>query len=390
MKIFYFGDRTVELEKFAFAIAEDIPNFTSTSTLWQEIGSSEEDQIVVVGSDVSISDAFAISEKCRVEHPHTRVILSRPRLDVDVLARALRSGIAEVVSADDPTSFAESVRRINELFRAGIGKVRLENGSNRRARIIVVFSAKGGCGKTTVSINLATTLSMESKVCLIDLDLQFGDIAVSMQKDPEKTISSSIAMGTDIDKLGARSMLTNYNKNLDLLLAPNNPTDVEFINGSIIGAILESLKSDYDYIVIDTPPAFTDFVLKAMEMMDVCFLITTLDMPALKNMRVVIDTMKALKLDLSNLNVVINRSDSKTGISLREAEELIDRPISFKVPNETNVSIATNRGVPTCTAIPKSDFSKEFRSMRTYLNELFAIKSSSENPKRSLMRRIFS
>lgn len=387
MKILYLGDRTVELEKFAFAIAEDISNHNSVSSLLQVVSTNNDETIVVIGSEVPLNEALLFSDKCRLEHPEVRVILSRSRIDVDVLARSLRSGVAEVVSADDPTSFAESVKRVKDLIMAGIGKSKLETLGAKKARIVVVFSAKGGCGKTTVSINLATTLSSESKVCLLDLDLQFGDIAVSMQRTPEKTISSAISMGSEIDRLGARSMLTNYSNNLDLLLAPNNPTDVEFINGDIVGSILEALRYDYDFIVIDTPPAFTDFVLKAMEMMDICFLITTLDMPALKNMRVVLETMKALKLDLSRVKIVLNRSDSKTGISLREAEELIDKSIEFKIPNENQVSLATNQGVPACTSIPKSEFAREFLRMTNSLNEWFGRMPVKTKKKNGFFRR---
>lgn len=387
MKIFYYGERSVETERFSFAIAEDIECFNSLSLLWQEISNQGLGAIILVGSDISLTDALSLAEKCRNDFPFTKVMLSRQRLDVEVLARAIRAGVAEVVSSDDPTAFAEGVKRVRDLIQVGVRNSTSGGRESRKARVILVFSAKGGCGKTTISINLATTLSQKWKVCLMDLDLQFGDIAVSMQKEPEKTISSAIAMGSDIDRLGARSMLTTYSDKLDLLLAPNNPTDVEFINGRIVGSVVEELQSDYDFIVIDTPPAFTDFVLKATEMMDVCFLITTLDMPALKNMRVVLDTMKALKLDMSLVKIVINRADSKTGISAKEAENLIERNVEFQIPNEINVSVATNRGMPTCLSVPKSEFSKEFNRMASSLEEWFGMSGTKETPKKSFYRK---
>lgn len=387
--IIFYGDKSVELEKITFAIAEEIELVESLGALRARLERDVQQTIIIISSEVALTEALSISEMTQLQFPYAKVILSRSRLDVDILSRALRAGVSEVVSAEDSSSFVKSIQHVRELF----SKSQLLNSKKEvqgnHARIVVVFSAKGGCGKTTISINLASSLAnnTSNKVCLVDLDLQFGDIAVSLQKHPDKTISSAIQMGTSIDRLGARSMITPFNDKLDLLLAPNNPTDVEFISGEIVASILDSISNDYDFIVIDTPPAFTDFVLKTMEMMDVCFLVTTLDTPAIKNTKVVLETMHALKIDLNQVKMVINRSDASTGISKAEVQTILERGVDYEIPTDSNVSRATNQGTPNVLYSPKSAFSKVFRDISNDLISSYSPKSDSTKRKRFFGRK---
>lgn len=390
-KIFYFGSKTIELEKFSYAVAESISNFSNTSELFDAVEKNAGQGLIVIGSEIQLNEAIVIGERIRDEFPDAKVLLSRKRIDVDVLSKALRAGFAEVVTAEDTSGFVQSIRHVREIISASQSKNRnapLEK--TKKGKVVVVFSAKGGCGKTTLSINLATALSNSerNKVCLVDLDLQFGDVAVSLQASPEKTISSAIGMGANLDLLGTRSIITNYDSNLDLLLAPTNPTDVEFISGELVEKILSNLVNDYDYVVIDTPPAFTDFVLKSIEMMDACYLITTLEMPAIKNLKIVLETLDALKVDQSIIRLVINRSDSKTGVSPSEVEVLLQRVVDYELPNEVNVPVAANQGQPLIRFAPKSQLGKVISRMANDLAKALFPELENNTPvSKSLFRR---
>lgn len=369
----YFGDESIEVDKLSYAVAENIQIANSLSQLQDYISPGRIETILIIGSSVGLAEAVAMSEKIRMENPSVRILLVRARIDIDTLTRAMRAGIQEVLPADEPTAFARSIQHTREIIKATATVSSQRKEGRKKSKIIVVFSAKGGCGKTTVSINLAAALSRinESKVCLIDLDLQFGDVGVSLQQNTEKTISSAISMGQDIDALGARSMITPYSSSLDLLLAPTNPTDVEYISGDLIGKLLESIAFDYDYIVIDTPPAFTDFVLRSMELMDACFLITTLDMPAIKNLKIVLETLQALKMNMQLVTLVLNKCDSRTGITINEVEKLVDLKVDYKIPNDIAVSQATNQGQPVVAFSPKSVVSREVNRMASELVKRF-------------------
>lgn len=387
--IFYYGEKSVELEKFSYSLNEEFIQVSSNQELNQKLKSQTSSSVVVLSSDTPLAEAIAVSEKLRLEFPTVKALLSRKRLDVDTLTKALRAGISEVVLADDASSFVQSIHHLREIDKVNKSNSRNLDSRKTQGKIIVVFSAKGGCGKTTLSINLATALSelVSGKVCLVDLDLQFGDVAVSMQTEPEKTISAAIPMGVNLDLLGVRSIITPFDSKLDLLLAPNNPTDVEYISGDLVGKILENLVFDYEFIVIDTPPAFTDFVLKSLELMDLCFLITTLEMPSIKNLKVVLHTLEALKVNESLLRLVINRSNVKTGIARNEVEDLLGMNVNYELNNQLEVSVATNQGLPTIRYAPKAQISLEIMKMAKDIDALFSPQTKLEKSKRRLFSR---
>jgi pilus assembly protein CpaE len=211
----------------------------------------------------------------------------------------------------------------------------------------------------------------ESKVALLDFDLQFGDVAVALQIEPKKTISDAISMQNNLDELGINSLMVNKQKNLDILLAPTNPTDIEFITTKLIDNLLENLRNNYDYIVVDTPPAFTDVILKVFDQADRCFLLTTLDMPAIKNLKLVINTLEALNINKSKLEFILNRSDIKSGLSLQEVENLVGETFASHIPSSNDVSASINKGIPLVVDNPRHPVSKEIIEMALRTNSLF-------------------
>jgi pilus assembly protein CpaE len=234
-----------------------------------------------------------------------------------------------------------------------------EVADGRLGKLILIFSAKGGCGKTTLSVNLAEALAADenTSVCLVDFDLQFGDIAVALHVEPTKNISNLLD-SRNIDQLSLRSVLMSKEKNLDLLLAPNNPADVERIDSYLANAILTNLRAMYDYVVIDSPPAFTEVILKSFDMADAYILLTTLDMPAIKNLRVSLQTLKALGIPEELAYIVLNRSDAKAGLTAEDVEAAIGREIFAKIPTSIDVPATTNKGVSIVRKHPRHKVSK--------------------------------
>ena len=124
-----------------------------------------------------------------------------------------------------------------------------------------------GCGKTTLSTNLADAIAASGagKVCLVDFDLQFGDIGIALRVNPVKTLKDLVEMSSHVDRQAVTSLVINVKPNFDVLLAPSNPVDAEYITGELCGNVLHQLQDIYDYIVIDSAPAFTDVVLEAFD-----------------------------------------------------------------------------------------------------------------------------
>ena len=174
-------------ERYQMALGADAQQLTSVALVGRALQDNHDISQVVIGPDVDLSQACTLAESVRVDRPSIGVILLRHRLDVTAMAQALRSGIREVVAADDQTALADAVRRSRDLSAKLAGHV--TSGQANEGKVITVFSAKGGVGKTTLSTNLATHLASSGlRTLLIDLDLAFGDVAISLQLLPTSSV----------------------------------------------------------------------------------------------------------------------------------------------------------------------------------------------------------
>jgi pilus assembly protein CpaE len=245
--------------------------------------------------------------------------------------------------------------------RGGLGE-----GADERARgvVVTVFSAKGGCGKTTLASNLAASLADGGRreVCLVDLDLNFGDVAIVLQLFPAHTLADAVPMVETLDLPAVMSLLTPHSPGLSALVAPVEPGSAETIPQSLITTIISLLREQFAFIVIDTPPAFTDHVLAAFDQSDLIALLATLDIPALKNLKLTLETLDLLNYPRERLRVVLNRADSKVGLALAEVEKTLRVPIALHIPSSRAVPASINRGVPIMLDDPNHPVSVAIRA----------------------------
>lgn len=358
----FLGNASEYQERIQFTLGETVTVAPTVRDLYDMLEISPETNLIIIGSESALTQAVEIAEKYRVVRPALGVVLIRKRLDVSILNDAIRAGIREVVGEDDAAALLGACARsraISQRMDVALPESQVK-GSQGHGKIVLVFSAKGGCGKTTLSVNLADALSMAegSKVCLVDFDLQFGDVAVALQIEPTKNISQALGMQKNLDKLGVMSLLISYKDKFDVLLAPNNPTDVEHISADLAEIILNRLVETYDYVVVDSPPAFTEVILKSFDMADYCLLLTTLDMPALKNLKVSMSTLKAIGIPESKSQVVINRSDARSGLTISDVEDSIGTKVAALIPTSADVPLTINRGETITTSMPRHKVSK--------------------------------
>lgn len=313
---------------------------------------------VVLGSTVDLSSALSLSESMRVTRPSLAVILVRRRVDTSVLTDALRAGVFEVVDERDLAGLNSAVRRARELARqlretVGGGGSIAEPQS--RGQLVTVFSAKGGCGKTTLATNLAAALADRGRreVCLVDLDLAFGDVAIALQLFPAHTIADAVPLADSLDASAVASLLTPHSPGLTTLVAPIEPGTAESIPASLVSTILDLLKQQFDFVIVDTPPAFDDHVLAAFDQSDMVALLATLDIPALKNLKLTLETLDLLNYPRERWRLVLNRADSKVGLALNEVEKTLKAPIAAQIPSSRDVPASINRGVPIVLDDPK-------------------------------------
>jgi pilus assembly protein CpaE len=342
--------------RLAPSIGGDVRGADNLEQAAQMLENDPAETLVVIGPDAPINDVLTFAAGLRMARPAVGVILERYQVDVNMLTYALRAGIREVVPAGDQAALTAACQRSYEVSRRLSGAVPspTEGTRERQGQIVTVFAAKGGCGKTTLAINLAVALARDTgqRICVLDLDLAFGDVAISVQLDPARTIVNALPMAGHIDQTGATSLLTRYRPNLDMLLAPVTPGDAEKIPAALVGELLGVLSGIFDFVVVDTPAQFSEHVLTAMDASAHHVLLTTPDVPALKNLRITLDMLDLLSYPRQIRSVVLNRSDSKVGLSLDDVDRVVRWPIAAHIPSSRDVPISINKGTPLMLGSP--------------------------------------
>ncbi|KRE43679.1 AAA family ATPase [Knoellia sp. Soil729] len=319
--------------------------------------------LVVIGPLVNIDEASLLVESVRADRPEVGFVLLRHRLDVTTMGQALRSGFREVVASDDATALSDAVRRSRDLT----AKIAGHHGGAAapQGRIITVFSAKGGVGKTTLSTNLATHLAMSGlRTVLVDLDLSFGDVGISMQLLPTSSVHDAVAMSGHLDGEGLAQLVTHHAASgLDVIAAPTDPSLADRIGAQVVTELLRVSAANYDYVIVDTPPSFTEHVLAACDVSSLLVLIATLDIPAVKNLKLALETLDALGSPRDSRVVVLNRADVKVGLRSEDVVQALGVPIAVSIPASTSVPASVNRGVPLVLESPRDPVSIALREL---------------------------
>jgi pilus assembly protein CpaE len=286
-------------------------------------------------------------------------------LDLKIPAR--EAGITEFLAPDVDL---EKVDALLERSRKVVAHVRQTAGGNREQTapgwITVVASPKGGVGKTTVAVNLAVALATETpgaKVVLVDLDLQFGDVATVLGVQPLHTIADAVTKAAARDEFVLRSFLVEHPSGIAALCAPSGPAGADAVEASRIGHLLQQLAADFDEVVVDTGPGLGEHVLAALEQANGLLMVGGLDMPSLRGIRSELDVLHELDLIPPVQATVLNAVDARVGIRLPDAQRLLGGRVDAAVPRRRAVQLATNYGVPVVQGAPKDPASREIRKI---------------------------
>lgn len=346
---------------WANALAAGLPSGTqvvaSIAQLDNWLAHQSDEYAVVLGPNSELAEAVQLAERLRYDHPTTGIVLLRHELTADVFQTAMRAGIPAVVAANDVDGMSAAVDRARVTWEAIRGPA--DSGGDRRGKVITIFSPKGGVGKTTVAVNLAVALSGSgaARVCLVDLDLAFGDVAITLQLIPEHTIAEAIDAEEHLDFSLLETLLTRH-ENCSILAAPTHPEGKDRVSPALIRRVLRVLRQHFDYVIVDTSPAFDDQVLHAFDETDECILVATLDVPTVKNMKVAIETLDGLDLVPGHRHLLLNRADDEVGLSPANVETLLKMPVATALPTALAVANATNHGRPIVLSRPDHPVSK--------------------------------
>jgi pilus assembly protein CpaE len=273
-----------------------------------------------------------------------------------LLEEALEADVSDVLLLPQLTE--NVVFAIRKASHAG-RKLAAQGGHARHGKIVTVFAPKGGTGKTSIATNLAASLAKHAgkRTLLLDLDLQFGDAAIMLGLEPEKTIYDLVVAPGELDSEKLAGYITRHPCGLDILPAPLRPEDAELVTEAKLGRLLEVARDSYDVIVVDTSPFFHGPMLATLDRTDELLMLCGLDVPTLKNVRLSLQTLDLLSFPTSRIRFVLNRANSKVGMSKKEVEGALDMKVAFEIPSDRAVPVSVNRGNPAVLGDAGSEFS---------------------------------
>jgi pilus assembly protein CpaE len=323
--------------------------------------------IVVFGPSYATAKALREVQGLTRRRPEVASIMVVDELTTQMLQQALRAGVKDVVvSPADSTQLLEAVERAAETLSLVPATPAASAGGGGEARMISVFSTKGGAGKSVVASNLAVVLSRQTDrpVVLVDADLQFGDVAVMMKLTPQHTIVDAVAAIDRLDAQLLQSLLVRHEPTgLYVLAAPVEPAFADQVSGADMVRIVKLLQSFCAYIVIDTPAHFNDVVLALLEESDDILLISGMDIPNIKNVKLGLQTLRLLNIPVSKLKLVLNRSNSKVKLDIGEVERTLQMKADALIPSDILVPQSVNKGVPAVLDAPKSGVSRSLEQL---------------------------
>jgi pilus assembly protein CpaE len=300
-----------------------------------------------------------------------------------LLEEALEAGVADLLPL--PQLMENIVFSIRKACHAG-RRSQAADGS-RRGRVITVFSPKGGIGKTSVAVNLASCLAkyQGKRTLLVDLDLQFGDAAIMLGIEPEKTIYDLVVAPGELDHEKLAGYTTAHPCGLDILPAPMRPEDAELVTEGKLSRLLEVARSSYDMIVVDTSPFFHGPMLATLDRTDELLLLCGMDVPTIKNVRLSLQTLELLSFPQERIRVLLNRANTNVGIKHAEVERALETKIRWDLPSDRAVPLSVNRGKPVVLADAGADFSRAIKDLAGTL--IVKDQRGEDDKRRGLFRR---
>lgn len=320
--------------------------------------------VVLMDINMPDMDGIAATEAIRTKQPAVQVIILSVQSDQNYMRKAMLVGARDFL-AKPPMGdeLISAIRRAGEMARIEKSKSsqvqavaasgNLSGASSGfggpKGKIITVYSPKGGAGCTTLAVNLALTLNNgDTRVALVDGNLQFGDVAVFINEQGKNTVLDLAPRADELDaEIVEEVMVKHAASGLHILAAPSRPEHAEKISSGQFAKVLEYLIQLYAYVVVDTASLLTDVTLAAIDISDLIVLVTTQDIPSIKNCRLFLDLLQTLGVERNRILFVMNRYDKRINITPERVAENLKQEVALTIPlDEATATKAVNRGIP--------------------------------------------
>lgn len=349
----------------------------------------EQPEVLILGPGVPFDDALRLATVFDIRFPEISVILVA-ETDPDTVLQAMRAGIRDVLH---PASAPAQIRVILERgCQAFASRQRTSEAQaadpTPKGLVIGVFSPKGGVGKTTIATNIAVGLGKVApmSVVIVDLDLQFGDVASGLDLDPEHTVTDAVTPSASQDSLVLKAFLTVHPASIYALCAPRSPVEADEVTAEQVSRLLEQLAGEFQYVVIDTAPGLTETVLTSLEHCTDAVWVTGMDVPSVRGLRSGLDVLRQLNILPASRHVVLNMADAKSGLSVQDVESTVGAPVDVSIPRSKAVAYSTNRGVPVLQDSRKDPAIKSLQRLVERFNPAWRLKAQRQQHRRVVVR----
>lgn len=322
--------------------------------------------VILMDINMPDIDGITATEEIRQKSPHVQVVILSVQGDQNYMRRAMLAGARDFLTKPPMgDELISAIRRAGEMAHAERlkGAKQLHGGSSAaggsasmasfappsRGKIITIYSPKGGTGVTTIAVNLAITLNNEdTRAVLVDANLQFGDVAVFLNEQGKNTILELAPRVDELEPDVVEDILIKHEASgVRILAAPQRPELAEKVSADQFSKVLQFLQGMYAYVVVDTSPILTDVILVTLDISDVIVLVTTQEIPAIKNSRLVLDLMTTMGVNKDRIVFAMNRYDKRIAITPDRISENLKHEVSVSIPLDEKVVITSvNRGVP--------------------------------------------
>jgi pilus assembly protein CpaE len=340
--------------------------------------------VVILGPETDDTDLHQVIKVMR-DYPGTAFVYVTDSVDASTLQKAMRHGIRDVVSVNDAeTELAPAVMRAHAMAEVDLGG-RSGTSDKPKGKVVTVFGVKGGTGKTMVATNLAVLAAKSgTSTALLDGAVKFGDCAAVLRVRPARTLADLMGVSGIPDESILGGVLTDHDSGLRLLCGPNDPISADNFDPDMLEHVIEGLRRTFDLVIVDTGPSFDSHTMAALSASDLAYLVTSLELPAVKDAKLLLSLVERLRLGDDKVHVVLNRANSKVGFPPDEVAKALGRPSACEIPSDVTVPRSLNTGVPVVTEAPKSKVSKALTKLATEMKgQLFGGQTAS---RRSLLR----
>ena len=356
--------------------------------------------IVLTDVNMPHMDGIELTETLASELPTSPVIIMSVQGERDYLRRAMQAGAREfLIKPFSHDELVAAIRRVYQLEQKKgtfIAKsmpsqpdATIPPRSTAPGEVILVFSGKGGVGKTLIATNLATALAGETggRVALVDLDLQFGDVGVMLNLDHSRSITELVdgAAGVDADSIA--EVMAGGPNGIRVLLAPISPELADLVSAEHVRTLMAELRRTFDFIVVDSSSHLAEFNLEVIELSQRILVVTALTIPAIKDAKLTLKVLESLSIDPASISLVVNRVDGHADFNRESIEQSLHTAVAVQIPHDPRtVGEAITRGAPFVTLYPEAEVS---RAVRELVARLVPTQATAEAPERKKRKGLF-